>query len=193
MKKIISVFLICLTLLAMLSTVGCGSKNTVSVKAYDSEHEKKSHEGYVAAQNDNWSLEWDQETVVDEDGIEKRNNPQLENPLTVEYLDNKTLQIQYLYAYTASLKKGDYFFEEIENGFKITYYFEKISASVPISYRLEDDGINVSVDLNEITESCEKIYRITLMPFFASSHRFSARSPTLARTGIYLCRPAAVL
>ena len=108
MKKIISVFLICLTLLAMLSTVGCGSKNTVSVKAYDSEHEKKSHEGYVAAQNDNWSLEWDQEsfrvilrdkkngdvysnlpselmeTVVDEDGIEKRNNPQLENPLTVE-------------------------------------------------------------------------------------------------------------
>ena len=193
MKKIISVFLICLTLLAMLSTAGCGSKNTVSVKAYDSEHEKKSHEGYVAAQNDNWSLEWDQEsfrvilrdkkngdvysnlpselmeTVVDEDGIEKRNNPQLENPLTVEYLDNKTLQIQYLYAYTASLKKGDYFFEEIENGFKITYYFEKISASVPISYRLEDDGINVSVDLNEITESCEKIYRITLMPFFASA------------------------
>ena len=44
----------------MLSTAGCGSKNTVSVKAYDSEHEKKSHEGYVAAQNDNWSLEWDQ-------------------------------------------------------------------------------------------------------------------------------------
>ena len=46
------------------------------------------------------------ETVVDEDGIEKRNNPQLENPLTVEYLDNKTLQIQYLYAYTASLKRA---------------------------------------------------------------------------------------
>ena len=171
---------------------GCGNDAVVPVKSYESSHKTAFMQSGIAASNQNWQLKLDAEYYrvllqnvktgevwstlpsellkprIAEDGFEEINNPQLENPLIVEYVENDTVQIEYLYAYTGSLKKGDYSIENIKDGLKITYYFGSKNISVPVEYRLLDDGINISVDPKEITEDDTRIYRISVAPFFCS-------------------------
>ena len=174
----------------------CGGEKS-AVKKFDPKHEKKLSQSFTAAENESFSLSWDsehyrilltdkhngrvwstlpsklQEPRYDEDGFEETNHPHTETPLTLEYVDPETLQIELLYAYTGSLKRGDYAIERLDNGLEITYYFSKQEISVPVRYTLLDDGINISVDPDKITENSEYIYRIILSPFFASAENSS--------------------
>lgn len=188
-KRLLSAILCCLIVFSL-----CGCNSAVkNVKAYDKEHKTKFEQSFIAAQNNDWQLEWDSENYrillkdknngkiwstlpaeyleprYDDAGIKIINPPQLENPLTVEYVDPDTRQLEILYAYTGSLKKGDYFLEKTDSGMKITYYFDKVDISVPVEYKLLEDGINVSVDPTEITEGIVNIYKISLSPFFCSA------------------------
>lgn len=180
------------TLVILVFSCGCGNDAVVPLKKYDSSHKTSYMQSGIAASNQNWRLKWDGEYYrvilenimtgevwstlpaelleprIAEDGFEEINNPHLENPLIIEYVENDTVQIEYLYAYTGSLKKGDYSIESIKDGLRITYYFSKKNISVPVEYRLIDEGINVSVDPKEIAESDTRIYRISINPFFCS-------------------------
>lgn len=180
----------------LIALCGCSGEKS-SVKRFDDEHKKVTSAGFVASENNDFTLSWDSEhyrvlltnknngTVwsalpsglhevrYDEDGFEENNHPHTESPLTIEYVDPNSLQVELLYAYTGSLKKGDYAIEKTENGIKITYYFSKQGISVPVEYKLLDDGINISIDPNGITENDEYIYRIILAPFFASAENTS--------------------
>lgn len=188
-KKFIA-FITVLSLSAALCA--CGGEKS-AVKRFNSKHEKKLSQSFTAAENESYSLSWDsehyrvlltdkrsgrvwstlpsglQQPRYDEDGFEENNHPHTETPLTLEYVDTETLQIELLYAYTGSLKKGDYAIEQLKDGLEITYYFSKQEISVPVKYTLLADGINISVDPNKITENEEYIYRIILSPFFASA------------------------
>ncbi len=159
---------------------------------FDSEHKTKPSQSFTAAENSGWSLEWESDyyrillknkkdgTVwstlpsgllnprYDEDGYEINNNPQLENPLILQYINPENMQIEVLYGYTGSLKKGAYELEKLNDGLKITYYFDNKQISVPVEYKLFENGVNVSVDPSQITEGGFKIYSIALSPFFCS-------------------------
>lgn len=184
-------------IIMLIALCGCSGEKS-SVKRFDDAHEKVSSAAFVASENDSFSLSWDSEhyrviltdkkngTVwsalpsglhevrYDEDGFEENNHPHTESPLTIEYVDPNTLQVELLYAYTGSLKRGDYAIEKTDNGIKLTYYFSKQGISVSVEYKLLADGINISVDPNEITENDEYIYRLILAPFFASASNTSA-------------------
>ena len=181
-----------LSVLMLIALCGCGVDKGQSLSAFDSKHKTKFAKTFTAVENSEWSLQWDSEhyrillvnktngTVwstlpsglskpkYDEDGYEINNNPQLENPLTIQYINPDNMQLEFLYGYTGSLKKGAYELEEISDGFKITYYFDAKQISVPVEYKLQENGINVSVDPTKITEGEFKIYSISLSPFFCS-------------------------
>lgn len=191
MKRKVLAFL--LSVLMLLVFCGCGADKGKSLSAFDDQHKTKLSKTFTAAENDNWLLEWDSEhyrillknkadgTVwsalpsellepqYDEYGYEINNNPQLENPLIVQYINPENMQLEILYGYTGSLKKGAYELEKIEDGFKITYYFDGKQISVPVEYRLQENGINISVDPTKITEGDFKVYNIALSPFFCSA------------------------
>lgn len=192
-KRIIAAVNVIIMLIAMC---GCSGEKS-SVKSFEDEHATTNSDSFVASENDSFSLSWDSEhyrviladkkngTVwsalpsglhevrYDEDGFEENNHPHTESPLTIEYVDPNSLQVELLYAYTGSLKKGDYSIEKTDNGIKITYYFSKQRISVSVEYKLLADGINISVNPDEITEKDEYIYRLILAPFFASAENTS--------------------
>lgn len=190
MKRKVLAFL--LSVLMLIGFCGCGADKGKSLSIFDSEHKTKFAKSFTAAENSEWSLQWDSEhyrillknkangTVwstlpsgllepkYDEYGYEINNNPQLENPLMVQYINPENMQLELLYGYTGSLKKGAYELEGIKDGFKITYYFDAKQISVPVEYKLQENGINVSVNPTEITEGEFKVYTIALSPFFCS-------------------------
>ena len=146
MKRKISAVI--LSVLLIILAAGCGTDKGTPLSAFDSKHKNKSEQSFTAAENSEWSLQWDKEhyrillkskadgttwstlpeelltPAFDEDGYEVNNNPQLENPLTVQYINPENMQPEVLYGYTGSLKKGAYGLEKISGGIKITYYFD---------------------------------------------------------------------
>ena len=128
----------------LLVLAGCGMDKGKAPSLFDSKHKTKITQSFQATQNSKWSLEWDGEyyrvllksltdaTVwstlpeellapsFDEEGYEKNNNPQLENPLTVQYINPENMQLEVLYGYAGILKQCAYELEKINDGIKIT-------------------------------------------------------------------------
>ena len=56
-KRLLSAILCCLIVFSL-----CGCNSAVkNVKAYDKEHKTKFEQSFIAAQNNDWQLEWDSE------------------------------------------------------------------------------------------------------------------------------------
>lgn len=176
----------------LITAAGCSS-DMQTPASFEANDKKGTATSYIAAENSNYQLKWDSEKKrillvdktdssvwstlpqelieprLDEDGDEIRNNPRLENPITVEYINTDKMQVEYLYGYTGSLQKNDYKLKKLDNGFEITYYFTKNEISVTVSYTLLDDGMRVEIDPNRITEGKDIVYRIAVSPFFCSA------------------------
>lgn len=187
MKKIRNfaaiISLICV--FALLS--GCGG--TAQLK-FDENFEAKKEASFTAAEKGKYALMWDSENKrillkdrengrvwtnvpqtaleprYDSDGDRIANNAQLEAPIMIEYIDPETQNPRIANGYTGSLKKNDYAIEKTDGGFTLTYYFEKEQISVPVTYTLGDGYISVSVDPTKIAENENKIYSVSISPFF---------------------------
>lgn len=96
------------------------------------------------------------------------NHPVLDSPLSIEYIDEKNILSQETYAVDEAITGGTVSAEKIENGIKVTYYFSNQEISIPVKYVLTEVGINISVETKEITEGKNRLYRISLAPFFCS-------------------------
>ena len=190
MKKIKSfttiISLICV--FALLS--GCGGTAYIASAKFDEKFEAHNEPSFVAAENDKYALMWDLENKrillkdresgriwsnvpnsalepkYDSDGSQISNNAQLEAPITIEYIDPDTQNLRNLNGYTGALKKDNYSIQKTENGFTLTYYFEKEQISIPVTYTLGDEFISVTIDPLKITESENKIYSVSISPFF---------------------------
>ena len=57
--------------------------------------------------------------------------------------------------------------EAIQDGIRLTYYFDAVSISLPVEYTLNEDGITASIITGEIKEGSDKLYSVSLLPFFA--------------------------
>lgn len=189
--KKISLIVICIVL--VLSCTACGKSNElVAPKVFDPNHANKSADSGVYAENDTYQLLWDKAAKrislynkitgktysnTPEDAIAKEQadpsaviHPKLNTTLIINYIHAKDYSTKTESAYIASLNKGTYEFEKIDNGFKITYHFDKSAISVPVCYTLLEDGIKISVDPNEIRETKEDfLHTINIAPFMVST------------------------
>ena len=59
----------------------------------------------------------------------------------------------------------------VENGIRYTYDFQKAGIVIPVEYVLEDDGLRVSIVVDEIQEGSLGYYltEVSLLPYFAAS------------------------
>ncbi len=117
------------------------------------------------------------ETVIGEDGMPIKNNPQTESPLTVYYHDAKTLSEKSVNAKVGAIQDGEVYTEKTENGLRVTYDFMESEISVPVEYTIENDHFTATVITEEITDNGENLVTgVALTPFACSVKNDSADS-----------------
>ena len=190
MKKIINFTTIISLICVFALFSGCSGTAFIASDKFDEKFEAHNEASFVAATNDKYELLWDSvnkrillkdresgriwsnvpnsalEPKYDSNGNQISNNAQLEASIMIEYIDPDTQNLKNLNGYVKALKKNNYLIEKIDNGFTLTYYFEKEQISIPVTYTLGDEFISVTIDPLKITESDNKIYSVSISPFF---------------------------
>lgn len=109
------------------------------------------------------------ETVLGEDGMPIKNNPQTESAVTVYYYDQITLSEKSLTAAVDAVQDGDVYTEKTENGLRVTYDFMSMEITVPVEYTIEKDYFTATVITEEITDNGENyVTGVALSPFLCS-------------------------
>ena len=189
-RKLISS--ICVVSLLTVSMAGCGSKSQVKKNSFDTKTQSTVVDDTFIAQNDNYTLSLNEETMgvtlknlktgeifgsnpantgkvqLDDFGMPIKRHPQVESVLYLEYLDVKANTTSKLISYTGAVKNGRTVFEKIENGIKIKYYFEDAKIMIPLIYTLRENGVAVSLDPKEIQESDNMLISVSVAPFWCS-------------------------
>ncbi len=206
MKKSIrlaSAFL-CLVIL-VLSLAGCGGEGRtelIKTKNYAKmQFNDEAVASGVVCENNSFSITWDDtikqvfftdkstgavygtmpsEATVpeyDEEGNERNVNPQITSPLTVYYLDNKTLSEAQAHASTEAISDGEVYTEKIENGIRVTYDFYNQEIAVPVEYTISEDRFNITVDPTEISDNGERfVTAVSIAPFMCGIKNDTADS-----------------
>jgi len=176
-------------LLSVLLLASCGANNekVSSKNTYVLPAEISNINSGVLAENEKSILSWDMENgcvmlknkvdgtiwstipygyLSGEKSDSRYVNDNLCSSLQIKYIDKENHVENDL----NSNSDADYVMSQrLKTGIRLTYFFEKPQISVPISYRLEDDGVSVSIETASIGEKENKIYQISLLPFFASA------------------------
>ena len=144
----------------------------------------------VVCENDKWELRWDNvtkrvsfldketgylwgqipneaaEVQYQENGMIKKNHPQLESVVQVIYQNPKSFDDVKAYSYTASVQSDGVYAEEIENGLRVTYEFVEYEFSVPVDYIIGEDSFKIKVDPKKISEGkLFKMHSVAIAPF----------------------------
>jgi len=194
MKKHLIKFLSILTVAALtLCMTGCGEEKPI-LKGFLAYNEQSFDTDFstngVVCENDSWSVIWDnvnkrvsfkekatgtvwgqipQEATVpqkQENGLIKKNHPQLESVIQVIYQDPKSFDDVKAYSYTASVQSGCVYPEQIENGIRVTYEFVENEISVQVDYTITEKSFKISVDPTKISEGEEyKVHSVAIAPF----------------------------
>lgn len=194
MKKLCAIVL-CLCLVLSLSACSNSSGSLVKPTVFNPDHENVDAESFmITDDNSKYELHWDKEAsivyirdkvtgetysnnpidkfnLVNADG-EPLNLPLMKSAIQIYYIDTTANYVEKTSnSYVGAANKGSYVIEKTPDnrGIKITYYFDKICISVPVVYTLLDDGIKISIDPREITETEELfLTKISVAPFFCS-------------------------
>jgi len=194
MKKYLIRFLSVLTVMALsLCMTGCGEEKP-KLKSFLSYAQQSFETDFstngVVCENGNWSVIWDnvnkrvsfkekatgavwgqipEEATVpqkQENGIIKKNHPQLESVIQVIYQDPKSFDDVKSYSYTASVQSGCVYPEAIDNGLRVTYEFLENEISVQVDYTITENSFKITVDPTKISEGEEyKIHSVAIAPF----------------------------
>ena len=194
MKKYFIRFLSVITVLAMsVCVAGCSKEKTAlkSFLAYSEQNFESDFESEgVVCENENWALNWDNtakrvsftekatgniwgqipseaaEPQKQENGMIKKNHPQLESVVQVTYQDPKSFDDVKAYSYTAAVQSGGVYAQKIQNGLRVTYEFLENEFSIPVDYTISANSFRITVDPTKISEGEEyKIHSIALAPF----------------------------
>ena len=198
MKKITCLCLAVLLLLPMLLT-GCGKKTEQVLASYTENSGVLCETYTQRLDGSKYELTWvkDRERFVlkdTESGNEFYSTPEYFedretcSPLIVDYykpnaqnlstVDGLTDCINYyqqsaegeeVVAASEEEAKRAYSVERIDNGFRATYSFPEAKIAVAVEYLLTTDGVKVSIPMDLLQESENKIYEIKLAPYFASA------------------------
>lgn len=186
LKKYIA--LICALCLMLGVFSGCGDSADTEPEVYDTANEMVNLESGVIAENEFFSLSWNQEraavsvtskkdgTVWSTTPYQYLNSTTMENVLTDQAINSSVTvtcrnaeQTFEYYASTSCVATGRFSSAQRENGLTVTYYFDEIESIVAVDFYLEEDGFKVSVDPGKIKCYSENhIIGVTPAPFLCS-------------------------
>jgi len=194
MKKYFIRFLsVLMAMLLAVCMTGCG-KEKIALQSFLSYSQQNFESNFdsteVVCENEKWQLKWDNSTkrvsFVDketgyvwgqipneatvpqkqENGMIKKNHPQLESVVQVIYQDPKSFDDVTAYSYTAAVQNDGVYPQKFENGLRVTYDFSENEFSVPVDYTITDKSFRITVDPTKISEGEEfKIHSIAIAPF----------------------------
>lgn len=185
--------MICVAAMIITAFAGCSSdKKVVKKNSFNTEAVSSVIDDKFIAENENFKLELNDVTMgviltdkktgkiygtnpVDEGGIKYdelgmpiKRHPQLESVLFIKYLDTEKNTTSDMISYTAAVSNGRTVFEKIDNGIKIEYYFDDAEIMVPITYTLNEKGIALTINPDEIQENDNMLITASLAPMFCS-------------------------
>ena len=183
MKKNRTKNLICLVAAAVIALLaGCGTQGDPG--EYDRETPQSLLESQLLASNENYELKWDElaqcvlleskktgrvwSDILYDAWLEGSTSARANSALTLTVEDRVSLNWDTIYSFSELEEEGRITCQAIEDGICVTYYFDRIEIAIPVSYRLEEDGVEVSIDGARIQESGRK-YRLVsvgLTPYF---------------------------
>lgn len=196
-NNIFRVFALILCIILTLSLmVGCSSEKelkTTNTRKYQQITNGSSAQTGMICENEKFELHWDdtkkivsfvdkatgrkyspvpEEAMIadyDENGILKKNNPQIESALTVYYYDQTTLNEKFITAAIEAVQEGAVYTQNIENGLRVYYDFIGYEIIVPIEYKIYNDHFDVTVITSYIGDNGENfVTGVAIAPYFCS-------------------------
>ena len=194
MKKcLISFLCILMAVIMAVSMTGCGEEKAPlkGFLAYaDQYFDSDVTSSGVICENDNWQLKWDnskkrvsffekatgytwgqipveaEAPVYQENGMVKKNHPQLESVIRVIYQDPKSFDDVTAYSYTGAVQSDGVYVQKIDDGIRVTYDFIEQEFSVSVDYTITENSFKITVDPTLISEGEElKIHSVAVAPF----------------------------
>lgn len=184
-KRLLSIFL--LSVLICATFASCG-KETTNLQGYKLPGKIPMTKSSTVAENDKLKLDWDVEsncllvtqkstgtifgtTPYDyykspEDNEYVNNN--LCSSLQIEYVEPESNLLMTAYSFSLQNGNGNISSKKIENGIRLIYYFDSLNIAVPVDYTLTENGVSVKVLTDNILEGNNKIYSVSILPFFLS-------------------------
>lgn len=186
----------------LIGCCGCGKK-TVKQASYNLPERFNQISSTQLAENDSYSLSWDNEkncvllldkvgnklwsSVPEEiyrsDDFTGRAKVTMGSPIMIEYMTSDSEMLNAAYASTSAIDTGKTNAEKADNGITVTYFFDEFEISVPVTYSLTSDGLEVSVDPSKIGEGKNTLYSVSLMPFMCSAKNGAENSYLFVPSG----------
>ena len=200
-NRLFRIFALLVALITLLGLAGCGNdKSLVTFLNFGDQSFDSEYVNGKVCENDRFELYWDNslkrvsfedkqsgavwgqipasaQNGVTENGVKKKNHPQLESALQVNYQDPKSFDEITLYSYTGAVQEGEIYTEKIDNGLKVIYEFTEFDIAVPVEYTIGEDSFAVTVDPKEIAEGEDyKVTSVALEPFLCGLKNNSKNS-----------------
>ena len=200
-NRLFRIFALLVALITLLGLAGCGNdKSLVTFLNFGDQSFDSEYVNGKVCKNDRFELYWDNslkrvsfedkqsgavwgqipasaQNGVTENGVKKKNHPQLESALQVNYQDPKSFDEITLYSYTGAVQEGEIYTEKIDNGLKVIYEFTEFDIAVPVEYTIGEDSFAVTVDPKEIAEGEDyKVTSVALEPFLCGLKNNSKNS-----------------
>lgn len=202
--------LVCFILSAsmVITLAGCsGKQNILNTKVFDSKLTPSEPDKTVIAENENYSLSWNEKTKgitltekttgniwgtspkepaeikYDEWGDPITRHPQVDSVLFVEYISAETGNTDSVISTTGAVKNGRVNCVSAENGIRVEHYFDEVGFMIPVDYTLREGSVLLSIDPTEIQESENKIVSISVAPFWCSAENDANESYLFVPSG----------
>lgn len=183
---------ICAVLSLLLMLTGCQVAETPE---YVVPEEMDSVVDTVLAQNDHFTLEWDDATRIafmrdKQSGRVWGTTPyefyesgdfnlNLLSALTIDYVDLSDASLQTGYGVDC-VDDNAVSAKAIENGVHLTYYFRTLEITVGVSYRLRKDSIEVSMNTADLEEAGDcRLMSVSLTPYLCSAKNTAEKTSYL--------------
>ena len=187
-------------LLICFNLVGCGfGKGSYECKEYVEPEQYNVIESGTVAENQQYRLEWNadygsvaltekatnnvwsiippdaNDNGVDEFGFPIEANPRVNSPIYIRYINASTRVTEFIAGYPGSVSMGTMDCEIIDDGLKVTYYFVDNMISVPVVYTLRDNGMSITLNPKDVTESENELLSVTLAPYLCSTKNTASK------------------
>ncbi len=195
-KRFCSSVLCLLLCTVILLLAGCGEQRA-SNQEYSKPQKLDKLETTCVAENSRYSLIWDAQRQcvilydkvmqcewsyipedslntsydysVDGEGGSVTVHPRVKSPIIVQYFATSNFQEDETNAQAMSIAKGNYTVTAIKDGIEMMCYFEDRGLAVPVEFKLNDKGVDVTVDPTKIQENdMYNVYGVEIAPFFCS-------------------------
>lgn len=179
LKKVVAL----ITVLFIIFTI-TGCSNNDNSKAWEIP-DMNYVESAVVADNENFSLEWNNEekqvffiekatgnvwgTVPKEALSLNERNDTLFSPIQIEVSENISKALDFTRSYGSAILNGNVDVKLIENGMEVTYYFDEFQIAVPVRFVIRDNSFAISIIKAGIIEgNTHKLLSVSLAPYVSS-------------------------